>query len=201
MVEQPLTGTETRFAAEAGTSVARFTGNGRDWVLRWIPNASRRIHPAEECYRAAGWRVHPLPMRFFIPSDGSFASARWGCFEAQRGTSAAEVCQTSIDGNDRSWSDVGSWWWAAIFRRTPAPWLGIEMITALPKSRSSDEVQSGTGACLPLMFGARDRGRRVEYVLFAVTSSTRRLRVSGYRYQLGPLSEAPGLLESTGFSR
>lgn len=145
MREQPLTGTETRFAAEAGTSVARFTGNGRDWVLRWIPNASRRIHPAEECYRAAGWRVHPLPMRFIVPSDGSFASARWGCFEAQRGTIGAEVCQTIIDGSDRSWSDVGSWWWAAIFHRTPAPWLAVEMITALPKSRSSDEVQSGTG--------------------------------------------------------
>ena len=95
-------------------------------VVRRILTPARGVHPAAECYRAAGWQLRPLPLQI---SDGH----RWGCFEARRGAALLEVCQTFVDGRGRSWSDAGSWWWAAQFGRTDGPWT--EIVSASPSRR------------------------------------------------------------------
>src|SRR6185503_14024489 len=124
--------TESRFAAEAGGRVGRFTGGGHDWIVRWIGSASRAVHPAEECYRATGWDVKPLPMRFTVDGDDALLSRsmRWGCFEARRASARLEVCQMIVDSGEKSWSDGGSWWWSAMLGRTAGPWLGVVMVNA-----------------------------------------------------------------------
>ena len=102
--------------------VERFSDGRREWTVRRIAEASRRLHPAEECYRATGWQVRPLPLRISGP-------LRWGCFEATRAADRAEVCQTIVDSAGRSWSDGGSWWWSTLLGRQRGPWRGIVMVT------------------------------------------------------------------------
>ena len=102
---------------------ARFKGDGHDWLLRWIADASRRVHPVEECYRATGWRIRPRPA---LRASGH----RWSCFEASRRTERVEICQTIVDGAGQSWGDSGSWWWSAILGRSRGPWLEVVMAGA-----------------------------------------------------------------------
>src|SRR5207247_142313 len=54
--------------------IERFTEGRHEYTIRHIAEPSRRVHPAEECYRATGWTLRALPMRV--------DSRRWGCFEA-----------------------------------------------------------------------------------------------------------------------
>ena len=101
--------------------IERFTDGRHEYTVRHIAEPSRRVHPAEECYRATGWTVRSLPLRV--------DSNRWGCFEAVRGGERVEVCETFVDSRGRSWSDAGSWWWSALFSRDAGPWRGITMVT------------------------------------------------------------------------
>ena len=105
----------------ANQRVEHFRDARHQFSVRTIAEPSRRVHPAEECYRATGWQVRALPMRI--------ESYRWGCFEATRGAQRVEVCETFVDRNGRSWSDAGSWWWSAMFARGDGPWRGITMVT------------------------------------------------------------------------
>jgi hypothetical protein len=125
MQEEELKDTERRFAA--GDRLGRFQQGGRRWLVRSIEDASRRVHPAEECYRATGWRVRPRPAQLSSGSDEGLSARplRWGCFSARRGAEEVEVCQTITDDSGRAWSDVGSWWWSAAFGQSKGPWLGV----------------------------------------------------------------------------
>jgi hypothetical protein len=107
---------------EDAGKVERFHQGRQEWTVRRIAEPSRQVHPAEECYRATGWQVRPLPMRM---ND----SLRWGCFEATRKAERVEVCQTIVDGAGRSWSDPGSWWWSTLWRPGGGPWKGVVMVT------------------------------------------------------------------------
>jgi hypothetical protein len=111
--------------------VERFNDGRHEWTVRRIAEPSRRVHPAEECYRATGWQVRPLPMRIAPVRDTGVLSGplRWGCFEATRAAERAEVCQTIVDSGGRSWSDSGSWWWSTLLGRNQGPWLGVVMVT------------------------------------------------------------------------
>ena len=131
MKQGELTDAERRFAA--GVQMGRFHQDGCDWLVRWIRDASRRVHPAEECYRATGWRVQPRLSQVSAVSDTRLPAQprNWGCFAARRGAETVEVCQTIIDENGRSWSDVGSWWWSATFGKSKGPWLGLVRVTAI----------------------------------------------------------------------
>jgi hypothetical protein len=101
--------------------IEHFQEGRRECSVRHITEPSRRVHPAEECYRATGWHVRALPMRV--------DSYRWGCFEATRGGERVEVCETFVDRSGRSWSDAGSWWWSALVARGGGPWRGVVMLT------------------------------------------------------------------------
>ena len=98
-----------------------FRDGRHEYTVRTIVEPSRRVHPAEECYRATGWQVRALPMRI--------DSYRWGCFEATRAAERVEVCETFVDRGGRSWSDAGSLWWSALFARGAGPWRGVTMVT------------------------------------------------------------------------
>lgn len=115
----------------------RFQQDGREWLVRWIRDASRSVHPAEECYRATGWRVRPLPEQRSPGSGAGLLGRRlqWGCFEARRGSDTVEVCQTFVDDSGRSWSDAGGWWWSATLGKSEGPWLDVVRVTTMRDGR------------------------------------------------------------------
>jgi hypothetical protein len=97
--------------------VARFSDGRRQIVLRRLDSATRRLHPASDCYRAAGYEIAPAPMRL-VAGRGPSA-----CFIARRDGRAFLACEQVRDEEGRSWPDVSSWYWAALLGTSSGPWL------------------------------------------------------------------------------
>lgn len=79
-------------------------------MLRWTAGPTRRLHPAVQCFRGAGYAVRPAPM------TRTAAGAASTCFRATRDGRALTVCEHLTDARGRSWSDVSAWWWSAALR-------------------------------------------------------------------------------------
>ncbi len=97
--------------------VARFSDGRRQIVLRRLDSATRRLHPASDCYRAIGYGIEPAPMRM-VAGQGPAS-----CFVARRGGRAFLVCEQVRDPAGRSWPDISSWYWAALLGSSRGPWL------------------------------------------------------------------------------
>jgi hypothetical protein len=113
----PLTGDDRRFLADFPGAAARFTDGEYDIVLRWVEQPTRRLHPAEDCYR--GWGYELSQSRVHDDEDGT----RWRCFDARKGGNEREVCEQLRDLEGTHFTDVSSWYWSATMRRTLGPWL------------------------------------------------------------------------------
>ncbi|HEX9964644.1 MAG TPA: hypothetical protein VGB04_06630 [Allosphingosinicella sp.] len=97
--------------------IARFSDGRRQIVLRRLESATRRLHPASDCYRAIGYDIAPAPMRL-VAGRGPAS-----CFVARRGGRAFLVCEQVRDPGGRSWPDISSWYWAALLGTSEGPWL------------------------------------------------------------------------------
>jgi hypothetical protein len=99
-------------------AVARFTDGERDIVMRWVMQPTRRLHPAEDCYRGLGFETSQS--RIVSDSDRT----HWRCFTASRGDGERrQVCEQLQDREGRRWTDVSAWYWSATLRRSEGPWL------------------------------------------------------------------------------
>jgi hypothetical protein len=113
---------DARLARDFPGRVARFSDGKRQVVLRSVATATRQLHPARDCFHAIGYSIAPLPMRPI--ATGAFAS----CFEAKRSGLTLHVCERIIDARGRSFSDVSSWYWPALFDHSTGPWLAATTV-------------------------------------------------------------------------
>lgn len=113
----PLADSERRFLAGFPGDVARFTDGERDIILRWVTQPTRRLHPADDCYRAWGYDVGVAAIH--ADRDG----VRWRCFRASKDGRERRVCEQVRDAEGSHWTDVSSWYWAATLDRSTGPWL------------------------------------------------------------------------------
>lgn len=112
--------------------VGRFSDGRRQIVLRRIDSATRRLHPASDCYRAAGYAIAPAPMRLVAGSGPA------SCFTARRGGRAFLACEQVRDPGGRSWPDISSWYWSALLGTSSGPWLA-----SLTVERIGDQGRKG----------------------------------------------------------
>jgi hypothetical protein len=113
----PLSEREQTFLSGFPGSVARFTDGERDLVMRWVTQPTRRLHPAEDCYRGLGYQVAESR----VVNDGD--ASRWRCFVVTRKDDAREVCEQLQDLEGGRWTDVSAWYWAAVLKKSDGPWL------------------------------------------------------------------------------
>jgi hypothetical protein len=112
-----MTDDDRRFLADFPGATARFTDGEHDIVLRWVETPTRKLHPAEDCYR--GWGYELSQSRIHDDADGT----RWRCFDARRDGRKREVCEQLRDLEGTHFTDVSSWYWSATLHRTTGPWL------------------------------------------------------------------------------
>jgi hypothetical protein len=117
LVRVPMDGNERRFLADFPGTVARFSDGQHDILMRWVDQPTRRLHPAEDCYR--GWGYEVSQSRIRNDEDGT----QWRCFTARNGQGERAICEQIRDQDGTHFTDVSSWYWAATLRRTAAPWL------------------------------------------------------------------------------
>jgi hypothetical protein len=122
LTELPLTERERRFAEDFPGRIARFTDGEREVIVRWVTQPTRTLHSAADCFRGIGYAIEPRPLRV------DSAQERWGSFTAVRDTERLRVYEriyAAPGASDGNWSDVSSWYWAALFGRTQGPWWAV----------------------------------------------------------------------------
>jgi hypothetical protein len=117
-----LTRGELHFEKEFPGRIAKFSDGSREIALRWVTEATRSLHPATDCLRGAGYALKPLPI--LRDADGK----QWGQLEARNTKQTIRVRERIEDTAGNSWTDVSSWYWAALLKRSRGPWLAITVI-------------------------------------------------------------------------
>ena len=129
LTQQPLTALETRFAANFPGAIARYRAGETTLIVRQVTQPTRQLHPAADCFRAAGYTLGAVRTR----EDG--AHARWNCFEARQGGQRWRVCERITDTAGHQWTDVSSWYWSALWSQRAAnpggPWWAVTTVTPI----------------------------------------------------------------------
>lgn len=114
---RPLLSREQRFAAGFPGRIATFGDGRRLYVVRWVTRATRRLHPAADCYRGTGYAIEPGPL--LRDAQGR----AWSSFVAVRGQTRLLVRERIVDeGGADAFTDASSWYWAALLGRSRGPW-------------------------------------------------------------------------------
>lgn len=119
ITQLPLSEKERRFNSGFPGDIARFTDGRREYVIRWISDASRKVHPAGDCFRGIGYTVKPQPLIQDARGNG------WGAFVATKKNSVLKVQERIYDEQGNNWTDISSWYWAALFGKTRGPWWAV----------------------------------------------------------------------------
>jgi len=112
----PMTEKEQIFGRDFPGRIGRFSDGRREIIIRYVTAATRKLHPAADCFRGIGYAVKPVSAR----RDAS--GHPMSCINARRGTDALTVCETIRDGGGANWADVSSWYWSALFNSGGGPW-------------------------------------------------------------------------------
>lgn len=111
-----LTERERYFLNDFPGRIERFSDGRREIIIRKVTEATRKLHPASDCFRAIGYTVTPLPLR----SDEY--GKRWSTFSATRHGETLVVRERIEDNTGREWTDVSAWYWSAWGQETGEWW-------------------------------------------------------------------------------
>lgn len=115
----PLSEREERFNSNFPGRIARFTDGRREIILRWTTSATRKLHPASDCFEGIGYSISPLPL--YVDKAGS----RWGSFLAARGKERLRVYERIYTEGGESWPDVSAWYWSASGASGAGHWWAV----------------------------------------------------------------------------
>ncbi len=117
---------DARFAHRFPGAIARFTDGTQTLIVRRVDRPTRTLHPATDCFRAAGYATTASSARI----DGS--GEHWRCFVAARDGARMRVCERIAAGRfdaTQGYTDVSAWYWSAL--GSTGPWWAITVISAL----------------------------------------------------------------------
>lgn len=115
----PLGARDARFAAGFPGRIAAFTDGTHTWVVRWLHQPTRKLHPAADCLRATGYHVQPAGI--VAAADGT----RWGTTRATHNQRTIRVRERIIGESGQGWTDVSAWFWGAALGRSRGPWWAV----------------------------------------------------------------------------
>ena len=101
---------------------AHFSDGRREIIMRYTERATRKMLPAAQCFREAGFRISPL--EGYTDAKGR----TWSMFEAEKFGESLRVSERVTDRRGREWPRVNSWYWAATFGWSPGPWWAITIV-------------------------------------------------------------------------
>lgn len=108
ITELPLSERESYFLEDFPGNIGRFTDGKREIIIRYVREATRKLHPAGDCFRAIGYSTKPLPLK--IGAGGK----RWSCFSAVKAGEKLRVCERIYDDAGNEWTDTSAWYWTAL---------------------------------------------------------------------------------------
>ena len=119
----PSTAMELAFAKSFPGSISTHRWGDDQVILRQVTMATRRLHPSHDCLRAAGYETTDSVV--VRSNDGS----EWSRFTAKRGDESLINHERIVSESDgSSWTDVPSWYWAAVSHPLNGPWRAETLI-------------------------------------------------------------------------
>jgi hypothetical protein len=104
-------------------------------VMRFVRRATRELHPAEDCFEGAGYKISHAPMA--VDARGRL----WSRFTAEKSGRRVSVRQcviyvpdgdlTKAEDSEKSWPDVSSWYWEASRSDDPVPTMAVTIVREL----------------------------------------------------------------------
>lgn len=119
-----LSDVEQRFAERFPGTLARATDGRQVLVLRTVHRPTRMLHPAADCYRAAGFDI--AAQRLQLDAQ----QLLWRCFEARRNGQQLRVCERIAAPQGAGFTDTSAWYWAALLGQSHGPWQAITVAEA-----------------------------------------------------------------------
>ncbi len=107
LMDLGLSDRERLFLEDFPGQIGRFSDGTREIIIRRVTEATRKLHSADDCFRAAGFTTKPLPVKIDDRSE------RWACFSAVKLRENLNVCERIEDHQGGRWTDVSSWYWSA----------------------------------------------------------------------------------------
>ena len=134
-----LSEVEHRFARRFPGTIARMTDGERVLVLRTVPQPTRMLHPAGDCYKGLGYRIHGEQLEALAgQADQAGQAGQKGnapplqrCFIAERAGRQVRVCEHIADAHGQTFTDTSAWYWAAVAGQSSGPWQAITVARAL----------------------------------------------------------------------
>ena len=122
----PLTDVERRFASEFPGRIGRFTDGNREIIIRWVTEATRKLHPSSDCFQGLGYNVKPLPAH--RDANGSL----WASFAATKGNNRLRVYERINNDSGETWTDASAWYWSAVRHDDSGPWWAFTVAEKEP---------------------------------------------------------------------
>lgn len=121
---QALSIVEKRFSDGFPGAIARFKNGQHTVVLRHVVAPTRKLHPASDCYKGAGYSINNIQLRKQI-REGKQTTHLQRCFAAAQNQNNLDVCEYIQDNAGNTYTDTSAWYWAALMGETKAPWLAV----------------------------------------------------------------------------
>lgn len=115
----PLSDRENLFLQYFPGSIGRFTDGKREYILRWLTSPTRKFHPASDCFRGIGYQIESLSI------ESREDNQQWSVFLASKADERFRVYERIYDQQGNSWTDVSSWYWAAMLGKSEGPWWSV----------------------------------------------------------------------------
>ena len=121
----PLDEMEKSFASDFPGRIARFTDGDRELIIRWVTEATRKLHPSSDCFQGLGYTVEPLA------AHRDERGALWSRFRATKGAERLIVREQIHSGSGETWTDVSAWYWSAL-QHNNGSWWAITVAEKAP---------------------------------------------------------------------
>ncbi|GEM_PF-1662134 len=130
----PLTEIDQRFPKSFPGETARFKTEQKSILLRWVKGPTRLLHASATCYQAGGYDVSPLPA--YQDEQGRL----WSQYRVRYGHTDLVVReQVHSVSSGASWPEVTAWYWDALLKRDPGPWLAVTVAENWNARRENEE--------------------------------------------------------------
>ena len=120
-----LSDKEKQFYATFPGMVARFSDGSREIIIRWVTMESRKLHSASDCFKGLGYTIKPKSL---LQHD---SGETWSQFIASNRQKQLLVQERISDSRGQQWTDVSSWYWAALLGKTRGPWWVVTVAESI----------------------------------------------------------------------
>ncbi len=110
---------DAAFYQEFPGKIQCFAQGERRVIIRWVAKPTRQLHPSSDCFRGLGYDITYKPLE----TDAN--GVRRSCFQAGKDGKSIAIRERIFDDAGGNWTDISSWYWAALLGNTHGPWWSI----------------------------------------------------------------------------